>query len=334
MCNVAGGSVASSERTPGFTVRGVKPWTKSDLDRAKKFLGENLEVTKVAKKLGVSTSALRSAFQRAGLKSPGKYLRKVKVVGKLTIPDAPSRPLRVMVCPDAHHPYVDKRAWAAFLEAARRLKPDVLVIIGDFVDCYAVSSHVKSPARQRELQWEIEEGRKAVAEVATLGIPRVVFCEGNHETRLSRYIAEKAPELYGMIDVPTLLGVYDHGWEWVPYGTWIRIGEVSYMHDVGRCGANTARQSLQDFGDNLVIGHSHRGQVVYSGTVAGKVHVCMNVGCLVDFKSCDYMNQAKAMRDWTHGFGWCEQAADGVTWCNFIPIIEGRCVVNGMEIAA
>jgi predicted phosphodiesterase len=246
----------------------------------------------------------------------------------------PPKVTKIMVCPDAHHPYVDKRAWKTFLVACKDIKPDVLVIIGDFADCYAVSSHAKDPSRKSKLKWEIDQVNKALDQISALGIKRVIFCEGNHETRLTRFIASEASTLYGMLEISQVLKIKERGWEWVPYNDWIRIGKISFTHDVGRCGANAGRQSLADFGSNLVFGHTHRGSVTYAGTTEGDTHVCLNVGWLGDFDSIDYKHKAMARREWTHGFGYCEQTENGVTWCNFIPIIKGRCVVDGKVIQA
>ena len=241
----------------------------------------------------------------------------------------PNRILKIMVCPDAHHPYVDKLAWQTFLKACEVVKPDVLVIIGDFADVLSLSAHPKSPKDETNFEKELSAVNLALDEVSALNIHRVVFCAGNHCHRIDRYIRDRAPELYGMMHIQDLLRLDERGFEYVPYGDFIRIGQIAFSHDVGRCGVNAARQSLQDFGDNLVFGHSHRAQIVYGGTVEGKTHVCMNVGWLGDYDAIDYRNRPTAKREWQHAFGFVYQTADGVSFCNLVPIINGRCVVDG-----
>jgi hypothetical protein len=135
-----------------------------------------------------------------------------------------------------------------------------------------------------------------------------------------------------MMTVPDLLGIERRGWEWYPYRDLLRIGEMTFVHDVGRAGVNTARQSLQDLGDNIVVGHAHRAQVSYAGTIGGRPHVAVCSGWLGDYKKIDYYSQARALREWQHGFTWITQTSDGVSWCNFIPIIDGRCIVDGKLI--
>lgn len=241
---------------------------------------------------------------------------------------------KIMVCPDAHHPYADALVWRTFLAAARRMRPDVLVIIGDFADCYAITAHARDPGRTQKFVDELAEVNAAADQVSRLGIKRVIFCEGNHETRISRFVAAKAPELHGMLSAKEAMQADARCWEWVPYKESIRIGEMNFTHDVERCGVNTARQSVQDYGDNIVIGHSHRAGVAYTGTTRGRTHVGLNVGWLGDVKkAADYRHRDMATREWQHGFGWINQTSDGASWAQFVPILNGVCVVDGVRIA-
>jgi predicted phosphodiesterase len=308
-----------------------------------------------------SRHAVARFLDRAGLESPRYYVNQPQAYAAISQPRAPSsgpfalpvaepgadvpprsgpvvarQSQRILVCPDAHHPYVDRRAWDCFLGAAEVLRPDVLVIIGDFADCYAISSHPKHPSRRISFPEEMEATQKALAELQRLAIPRVVFCEGNHEQRLERYITANCPELFG-----TVAGMRDmlqidkrRGWEWHPYKTFVRIGQMAFTHEVGRCGVNALRQTLIDFGDNIAFGHTHRLGTMYAGTVDGKTHVGLNVGWLGDVSAVDYRFQFMCHREWQHGFGLIDQDADGVSWCQAVPIINGVCSVDGRRVAA
>lgn len=240
---------------------------------------------------------------------------------------------RTLIIPDCHHPYVDEVAWRCAMAAGRAVRPKRVVIIGDFADCYAVSAHAKSPGRKADLAWEIEQTNKALDAVDAIGAKEKIYCGGNHEYRMDRYIRDKAPELYGLkgTTVPELLHLKERGWKFVPYMDYIRIGKVAYTHEVGRCGANTASQSLRDFGGNLVVGHSHRASIVYQGTVKDGGRFCMNVGWLGSIKDIDYMHKARAERDWEHGFGIIDQDKAGIAWPQFVPIVYGRCIVDGKQ---
>jgi hypothetical protein len=211
------------------------------------------------------------------------------------------------------------------------------VIIGDFPDCYAVTSHTRDPRRRRpqQMAWELDRTNEEADRLQAIGLKRVEYTEGNHETRLTRYIAEHAPELDGMggLTVRDQLRIDRRGWGWTPYKESLQIGQMSFTHDVERCGKHTALQSVQDYGSNVTIGHSHRAGVAYIGDTRGRTHVGLNVGWLGDVSAVDYRHRDMARREWQLGFGWITQTPDGVSWAQFIPIINGRCVVDGTLIS-
>jgi predicted phosphodiesterase len=236
---------------------------------------------------------------------------------------------RIIVCPDAHHPFVDERAWACFLEAAYVARANRVVIIGDFGDFYQVSRYFKARGRPSFAE-ELEAVNDALDEIEQLGVP-VDFCAGNHEHRYDAYLQEKAPELLGVApDLPALLRMRQRpGIAWHGYGDLLRVGHMHFIHDVGRSGKNAARESLADLGSNIVFGHTHRLGVAYEGTSANVPRVSLNVGWLGDFDAVDYRHRCMARRSWQHGFGLVDIDSDGVGYCQAVPIIDGRCLVDG-----
>lgn len=336
-------------------------WDKESLATALRCLNTSksvswaLEKMKLHFKETITSSQLRKAFARHGYVSP-KWFLDMEPAVTFTMPTDPSKVMinltvgseqhslssfsmiddmkndtikKIIVCPDAHHPYVDKKAWNCFLSALKEVRPDVLVIIGDFVDLLSVSSHAKKASDEKKLAKEIAAGNKALDQICALNIPRVVYIFGNHESRLARYLNANAPELDELLTLEEKFRLKERGIEYVKYGDFLRIGKMAFTHDVGRVGVNTARQSLQDFGDNICVGHSHRASTVYSGSVEGKTHVGLNVGWLGDYNAIDYRNRHTAKREWQHGFGLVYQDKKGVSYCNFVPIINGSCIVDG-----
>ncbi len=248
-------------------------------------------------------------------------------------PDAHSQ--TVLVCPDTHVPYHDPIAWAVFIAAAKKLRPDVLVIIGDFADAYSISSHTKNPQRRQLLVDELDVVQEKLDELDALRIPRTIWTEGNHENRLRRLVAEKVPELDGMVKTfEEYLRTSDRGIEWVPYRQSVSIGRMLFTHDVGRCGVYAARQSLLDVGGNVCFGHSHRAAVAYQGTTKGEGHVALNVGWLGSYDDLEYMHQVRARRDWQHAFGVVDLDETGCVWGQVIPIVNGGAMVRGQKVAA
>lgn len=241
---------------------------------------------------------------------------------------------RIIVCPDTHVPDHDRRAWACFLKACSTSKAQTLVVIGDFADYWAISRHAKQASRIARLKLELPAVNACLDELDSVGFSRKVFCQGNHEERLERYINERAPELDGLLDTRDLfrLRARRH-WEWIPYRKHLKIGKSFFSHEVGPCGKNVTIQSLDAFQHPIVIGHSHRAGVAYGGSVAGDRRVAMSVGWLGDLSKISYMHQSQT-KDWQHAFGLIDQDPAGNSWMQVIPIIGGKCIIDGKMVKA
>lgn len=239
---------------------------------------------------------------------------------------------RVFFIPDTHVPFEDGQAWAVAMAAMRAFRPDRIVFLGDFADCYAVSFHPKSPERRASLKEELEAVNARLDEVQALGAERVDFIEGNHEHRLARWVAEKAPELYGMIGAPGLLRIAERGWHWTPYRQHLKIGKLHATHDVGHAGVFAHRRSRIEYESNVLIGHTHRLAMEVSGTAAGSSHVGVMAGWLGDKEQIDYMHQTKA-NQWVHGFAIAYHETDtGNVHVVPVPIVDYRCIIEGQLV--
>jgi hypothetical protein len=185
----------------------------------------------------------------------------------------------------------------------RRFKPHTIVHHGDLADFYVVSSHSKDPSRASQLKDELKVVKKLRGDLDRLGAKRKVFIEGNHEDRLRRYLEEKAPELFGMFDTDSLLGLSENGWEFTPYKSHAKVGKVFFTHDTGNSGKYTTARALDAFQHSVVIGHHHSTQFAVEGDATGKYRVGAQFGWLGDVRKVDYMQRIKAQRNWTLGFG-------------------------------
>jgi hypothetical protein len=216
------------------------------------------------------------------------------------------------------------------LDVARVLKPETVICIGDLADFYSVSSHSKDPNRKATLKEEVAVVREKRAELDSLGATNKLFCEGNHEHRLGRYLQDKAPELFGMIDVPSVLGLTENGWDFVEYRNHQKRGAVHYTHDTGSAGRYAAFKSLDIYQHSNVTGHTHRLVYVVEGNAVGEAKLSASFGWLGDVDKIDYMHRAKAKKDWSLAFGvGYEDTQTGHCFLTPMPIVEGRCVFNG-----
>lgn len=235
---------------------------------------------------------------------------------------------KTLVLGDIHVPYESKSAVALAKKVAASWKPDLIVSIGDLVDCYSISDYPRNPARVSKLKYEVEAGAKLIKELRKLG-GEFKLTAGNHEWRYERYLATRAPELFGLVAMRELLGLERN--EWYEYRDILKVGRCHYSHEVGFGGVGAAAKSLAAFQGLLVFGHTHKPEIVYGSSLRGESHACMNVGWLGDPKAIDYASKPR-VRSWQHGVGLVTQDDGGRVWMQFIPFINNRCVVDGKEI--
>jgi len=236
---------------------------------------------------------------------------------------------KLFFIPDAHIPYNDKAAWKVVIKSIKQFQPDILIILGDFADCFSVSSHDKSPARKTLLHKEIDSVREHLEQLEELNVKRKIYVAGNHEQRLERYITQKAPELFGLVDIPELLKLKENKWEYIPYKSHVCIGMLAISHDYGSAGQTAHRTANQRLGVPVVIGHTHRAASITRKTFHGKHMQSAMFGWLGDPKAVDYLHQAQAQTNWPTGFGIGYLLKSKEVILHQIPIIRNTAIVEG-----
>lgn len=239
------------------------------------------------------------------------------------------RPKKVLIVPDVHAPFHDTKAWALMMKVARYLKPHTIVCLGDLADMFTVSSHSKDPRRSLQLDEELVKVRELRAELDSLKPKRKLFLEGNHEDRLRRYLQDKAPELFSLIDTDKLLGLSENGWEFVGYRDSAKVGKVSFTHDTNQGGKYSTMRALETFQSSVVIGHHHTQQFFVEGDATGKYRVGAQFGWLGDVDKVDYMHRVTSLRKWSLGFGVGYLDSNGVLFLQPVPLVGYRCCVEG-----
>lgn len=240
----------------------------------------------------------------------------------------------VLIVPDTHRPFHDRRAWALLLAVGRRIRPTRIVVLGDFADFYSVSAHSRDPTRPAQLVEEIADVNTGLDELDALGAKHKHFVEGNHEFRLARYLQDHAPALVGSTSVPELFHLADRGWTFTPYRQHLAIGKLHVTHDVGQAGAYAYIRAGAAFESSVAIGHTHRLGVTYFGAATGESHVAATMGWLGDREAADYMHRIRAMKDWHLGFGVVRIEPSGIAHLQPIPIVNYRAVVDGVLVEA
>ena len=191
----------------------------------------------------------------------------------------------VLVLPDIHVPYEDKRTIAAVERYMAANTFDHYIQLGDLGDYQWASSHDKDyPLRTEGLriqtQYEqINEMLSRHEELLLGNNPdcRMTLLEGNHEYRVEAYM-ERNPELAGLVGVERSLVLAERGAEWVrcySLGQSYKLGKCLFHH--GKSISPThAKRMVEDYGHNIVYGHTHdvavqpKVQLGRDATIAGR----------------------------------------------------------------
>lgn len=190
-----------------------------------------------------------------------------------------------LIIPDAH--VADRQDLSRF-EALGRLivdrKPARIVSLGDFLTVESLSAwdaHKPLLMERKRYRLDIKAGNKALdlmlgplvelqnrqrAWKEKIYKPELVWCEGNHEDRVPRYV-EQHPAMEGYLDVNRDLQLEARGFtHQIPYREFYEYDEVLFTH-VPMNGANKApggvyalRRVVEGAHKSVVFGHLHRAE--------------------------------------------------------------------------
>ncbi len=241
-----------------------------------------------------------------------------------------TRTKRGLIVPDTHVPFHDPAAWDTMIRAARVWRPDIVVLLGDFMDFYQLSRYSKDPDIMTSVEADCDAGVELLCELEALGAKEHIFLQGNHEERLNKYVNEYCPQFKGLVSLETLLQLEE--WQVVPYGDGVDIGHGYFTHDLGRYGKTAVEMARIEAETNVVIGHVHKMQSVYIGNAFGVPKFGQCVGWLGDPLQVGYKHRKKALREYTQGFGTFLLEPDGTIHVHGHPIVNGKVRVGGQVL--
>lgn len=226
---------------------------------------------------------------------------------------------RFVVISDIHYPYEDKKAIKAMLEFIKLHKVQTVLLNGDILDMYDVSSFDKSPDRINSLQSELNKAKALFKELRKI-LPeaKIVFIKGNHCERLERYL-KKHPELFSLdcLKLPKLLELDKYNIEY--QDKHFKLGPLKITHGsvVRKFSAYTAHAEMDKHDCSGISGHTHRLGVFYKKTPS-RYMAWYECGCL-----CDTDPEYVTSPDWQQGFiyGYIEKDSFSVTP---IPIVDDK----------
>lgn len=240
-----------------------------------------------------------------------------------------------LIVPDVHVPYHCPKAVKLVTKIIREVNPDGLVQLGDFLDAFQISTYSKDPSRRNILADDINDWKLILNDWVRHLKPGAVIhlLEGNHEYRLSRYIASNCRDLHGLVpDWPTMLGLDlrnkagSYKWIWHKYTKWnsCRIGDCTILHGY-YFNQHVAATCLAKYKTNVIFGHTHRLQFVTDGT-----HYACSLGHISNEVETAHQPTPSG---WSQAVGLLHVDGQGKSKLDILPIHNGRTVLYGKQIS-
>lgn len=230
-----------------------------------------------------------------------------------------------LIISDIHVPDQNVKAMELVYKFIGIYKPTTLHILGDFLNFPTLSTYPQDPDYHIKLSEEINEGHSILKKFRKL-LPtqEILYYLGNHDDRLSRYLARNAAQLASLeiegervVSIPHLLGL---GKLNIKYVEKEHRNGVLYHHGElvrGKAGY-TAQGNLEKFGVSVICGHVHRLALVYKNLYDRSIFG-METGCLCNRKPYPYYGTM--VKDWQLGLATID-VVNGVPHPRIYPIIN------------
>jgi hypothetical protein len=281
------------------------------------------------------------------LPKPGILDRTVKPLVEYPpwqVQSIPGRTQVALLYGDTHFPFQDDVALAIVGQIAQHLQPDVVVHMGDLLDCYRLSRFDKDPTRMETVQDEIDLARAHLVQMRRhCPNATMILLEGNHLDRLRRVLWSLPGEAAFLHTLtafkqtmtwPSLLGLADLGITFVPYGQESRhefLPHFTVKHgDVARkFSAMSAKAEMDRYNRSGASGHTHRLGMFMHRDYNGN-HVWLETGC-----TCNTRPEYCADPDWQSGcVVMCFDRETGAFQSEIVYIHNGLAVWRGQVLVA
>jgi len=217
----------------------------------------------------------------------------------------PSGYKKIAVISDLQVPFHDVEAIKMAFTHINLNKCDCLLINGDLVDFYGLSSYEKDP-RKRNFKAELEDSIQVLKWIRA-NFKGIIYysLDANHEDRFEKYMLRKAPELLStdLFKIEDLLCLYDL--KIIPLRGYdhIKAGKLPILHGhtVFRSfgSVNPAKTVFDRLKTSALVAHCHK-KAEYTWTdLSNEPHTCWTTGCLMNIDSVSYNPHGN---NYVHGF--------------------------------
>lgn len=217
----------------------------------------------------------------------------------------------VLAIPDAHFPFQHRDIIPFLSTVADKYSPDIIVNMGDCIDCHALSDYSHDPDGY-SAGMELDKAIEQLQSLYKL-FPEVSVCVSNHEVRPFRKAFKTGiptrflKEIKAAIEAPK-------GWNWAD--RWI-FDQVVYEHGESFTGVNAHLLNAKANMKSTVIGHQHSHAGIQYLSNPYEQFFGFNTGCLINSSAYAFAYAKNMKNKPTLGCGIINKGIP-----HFIPLVE------------
>jgi predicted phosphodiesterase len=254
-------------------------WSPAQLEVLQGLVKNQMPYREIGRLLGRTPKSIERAVARYRLRFEDEGEMVAELAGEpFAVPiqrgvRSDGKVLTAVLFGDTHSAYIDEDAWGIALAIAKDFDPDVVVHMGDVVDCWTISKFDKDPMRRLSLQDDIKIARQHLWQMSN-AVPEAerYVLSGNHDDRLRRLVwtaSQEVQQVLTLDDVQEalewrkLLRLDEIGVEWVPLREQTHLDILpkfllKHGDKVRQQSGYSARAEHEQYGMSGASGHTHR----------------------------------------------------------------------------
>ena len=188
----------------------------------------------------------------------------------------------ILILSDTHFPYQIPQYFEWIKKIKEKVKPTMVVHIGDLVDFHAISQHLHS-AELPNIKYEIKDSIKCIQKLHKIFPGEMRILNGNHDIRIQRLAEKSAIPNSFLKDINDILEI-DKKWKW----TWhdkivVPLPNKNKLFFTHHFNSNVLSSS-KELGMSLVTGHQHTKSSIEYWSSPTALNFALCTGCSINPK--------------------------------------------------
>ena len=188
----------------------------------------------------------------------------------------------ILILSDTHFPYAKKEYFKWIKKLKNKIKPTLIIMIGDLIDAHSISVHLHSPELPN-IKYELDEAKKNIKQLRKIFPCEMKIMWGNHDIRIQKLAEKSAIPNSFLKDINQILDI-DPQWKWTWHDKLIvtlpNKTQVFFTHHF----KSNVLSSSKELGMSACFGHQHTKASLEYWSSPTSLNFSMCVGSSIDPK--------------------------------------------------